>query len=229
MHAKIQAVYLPALAQFAAKQDVRYYLNGFLIEPAPKHIGGVYLVASDGHTCCVIHDPDGSSDGTYIMPVTPALVSHCKPHSDDVLGIKYLTFDGQMATLSDNTGPLLAEKCQPIDGQYPDWRKAMLPQMPLINDTVIRCIDLNPAYLSRIHAALKAMGIKKAASCPITIVPRDGNSPLFFPRTTGGHRMYFVIMAMRGAEDNIERLNWLTDLIPDQKEQPTTTQPEQTA
>lgn len=212
MHAKIQAVYLPALAQFAAKQDIRYYLNGFLIEPAPANIGGVFLVATDGHTGCFIHDPEGTSDGIYNMQVPRLLLGQCKP-GDEALGIKRVTFDGHMATVGDDTGPILAEKCLPIDGKFPDWRR-ILPAMPMNEGRLVSCIALNPSYLARGYAALKAMGIKKASSASIELFPGKykDSSTIFVPRTTDEHRIFFIIMPMRGGGDFPERMNWITGL-----------------
>ena len=50
----ISARYLPLLGEFRAKADARYYLEGIYIEP--HEADGAYLVATDGHRLCVIHD-----------------------------------------------------------------------------------------------------------------------------------------------------------------------------
>ncbi|WP_173496359.1 hypothetical protein [Shewanella sp. ISTPL2] len=65
--------YLAMLAAFVAKQDVRYYLNGFHVKPHPEN--GVILTATDGHTLVTIHDVEGVSDGEYIFPISKALLS----------------------------------------------------------------------------------------------------------------------------------------------------------
>ena len=197
MNATIQALYMPALAQFAGKNDIRLYLNGFIIEPAPENIGGVYLIATDGHTGCVVHDPKGSSDGIYIVQVPYRLASRCKPHKgkDHVKGDKLLTFDGKMATLSDSLGFIAAEKCEQIDGKVIDWRKAMLPKTAQeLTPTMV----LNSEYLARINTALMATGIWKCSWRGIRVIQQGAGSPvLFFPNSLDEHKIYFVVMGMR--------------------------------
>lgn len=61
MKTKFNIEYLPMLAAFAAKNDVRYFLNGFHVKPHPEK--GVILTATDGHCLINIHDEDGFSDG----------------------------------------------------------------------------------------------------------------------------------------------------------------------
>ncbi|MFB2682771.1 hypothetical protein [Shewanella mangrovisoli] len=72
MKTKFNIEYLPMLAAFAAKQDVRYYLNGFHVKPHPEK--GVILTATDGHCLVTIHDEDGFTDGDYIYPISKDLL-----------------------------------------------------------------------------------------------------------------------------------------------------------
>ncbi|WP_037427186.1 hypothetical protein [Shewanella sp. POL2] len=72
MKTKFNIEYLPMLAAFAAKQDVRYCLNGFHVKPHPEK--GVILTATDGHCLVTIHDEDGFSDGEYIYPISKELL-----------------------------------------------------------------------------------------------------------------------------------------------------------
>ena len=72
MKTKFNIEYLPMLAAFAAKQDARYYLNGFHVKPHPEK--GVILTATDGHCLVTIHDEDGFTDGDYIYPISKELL-----------------------------------------------------------------------------------------------------------------------------------------------------------
>jgi hypothetical protein len=220
MHATFRAIYLPALAKFVASRDVRAYLAGILIEPAPDHMGGVYLVAIDGHTACLIHDPEGSSDGIYIMETPHLLAGSCRPHSSKdirTLGEKMLTFDGSMATLSDKTGPICAEKCRPIKTgkQVPfDWRKALIPKMPMHEPAPFASVQINVEYLERCSQALRAMGqsIKAVGYFGCEIFPTQSNGKfVLVPKTLDNHRIYFVVMPMRN-DSKPEELNWLAML-----------------
>lgn len=78
IRAKFQARFLPMIAPFMAAQDIRYYLNGFLIERAER--GGVYLVATNGHALAAIHDPQGILEGeeSIIIRREPNLARACK-------------------------------------------------------------------------------------------------------------------------------------------------------
>lgn len=221
MKAKFQAIYLPALAQFVGKNDVRFYLNGFLIEPAPAEVGGVYLVATDGHTATVIHDPKGESDGIYIMPVPTRLLTCCKPYkkqSDIIFGDKMLSFDGFMATLSDVTGHLESVRCKPIDGKYPDWRR-ITPDLSVQRQPTdsmsapAQSVFINPAYIARCNAALAGMGIKpnRRPSIEFFTQARSSGELAVSPYTLDNHRMIFIIMPMRD-DSSKDRHNWMADL-----------------
>ena len=69
---KFQAKYLPMLAPFMAKNDIRYYLNGINVRPWGK---GVLLAATCGHTLGLVYDDKGKADGEYTVQVSPALVA----------------------------------------------------------------------------------------------------------------------------------------------------------
>ncbi len=69
--------YMPILGEFMAKDDFRFYLNGFHVKPHPSS-EGVILTATDGHRAVVIHDKEGHSDGEYILPISKALLSASK-------------------------------------------------------------------------------------------------------------------------------------------------------
>lgn len=80
MRVKFKKDYLPILAAFMAKQDVRYYLNGFHVKPHPEQ--GVILTATDGHRLVTIHDEEGLVDGEYIFPISKNLLAASKKRPD---------------------------------------------------------------------------------------------------------------------------------------------------
>jgi len=77
MKIKFKREYLSILAAFAAKDDVRYYLNGFHVKPHPEQ-RGVILTATDGHRLVAIHDEYGLADDQYILPITKELLAASK-------------------------------------------------------------------------------------------------------------------------------------------------------
>lgn len=111
---KTNAVLLAAAASLAAVNDVRYYLNGVCIEPAPQ--GGVLLIGCNGHALVCIHDANGYADDTYIV----------KPPKRAKLGKKTapeVEIDERGAHFADGV-TVPAER---IFGRFPDWR-AIVPK-----------------------------------------------------------------------------------------------------
>lgn len=54
--------------EFAAVNDPRFYLEGVCIQPSKS--GGVLIIASDGCTMLVLHDPCGRADKETILPLS---------------------------------------------------------------------------------------------------------------------------------------------------------------
>lgn len=123
--------YLPLLSRVAAKMDIRYYLNGIRVEPA--EIGGVYLVATNGHIMAIVHDAIGVFEGDpkeyASIRVTPGLVSACKSRDAKIYGSRVL-LDGKRLSLGPDFGhehvptELFVQAGDPIiHGSFPDWRR----------------------------------------------------------------------------------------------------------
>lgn len=147
-----------------AKKDIRYCLNGVLLE-----VSGLdtYFIGTDGNRMAITrfysadgHAVDTLPDGQYIIPGTDV---------DLMLKI----FDGK------NTSPLyitlsppgaeqtLAFKsygrkhvCSPVDGKYPDWRR-----VARINDQAksVPSFNVNAAYLAQGAKACGALSNKYGA------------------------------------------------------------------
>jgi hypothetical protein len=121
-------VYVKALSKFMAKNDVRYYLNGFNIKPHPK--GGVILTATNGHALVTIHDELGFSDAEYTMPLTKRFVVEAEKRRDlpsqSILGdgnqmiISYISLSETEEFILDETTGLYSEFANNINGKYPD-------------------------------------------------------------------------------------------------------------
>jgi hypothetical protein len=77
MKIKFKREYLVILSAFAAKDDVRGYLNGFHVKPHPDK-RGVILTATDGHRLVTIYDEYGLADDQYILPITKELLAASK-------------------------------------------------------------------------------------------------------------------------------------------------------
>lgn len=130
--ASISARYLPMIALFAAKQDIRYYLNGVYVCPAPEHLGGIYLVGTNGHVMAVIHDKEGTIEGaeSLIFRVTDGLVRACNARTT---WTKKVLITGDRVTVAhdfEGIGTDSETYVMPgrslIHGKFPKWQ-AVVP------------------------------------------------------------------------------------------------------
>lgn len=113
-----------------AQQDVRYYLNGLLLDVGAGLVKGV---ATDGHRLAMAHT-------TTAIPVTePTQAILPRKGAGELL--KLLSDDEEMldVTLGSNhirvTSPDFTFTSKLIDGRFPDYRKAI----PDRNDKIITC------------------------------------------------------------------------------------------
>lgn len=164
MKTKFNIQYLPMLAAFAAKQDVRYYLNGFHVKPHPEK--GVILTATDGHCLVTIHDEDGFSDGEYIYPINKELVKAAnKKHLPSIQNIfindgvamltsiydildTFTTFEA----LDTQERKLIThiEFINPIDARYPNAGKLFKSRLSDENLKPASTIGMDANLLSRL-------------------------------------------------------------------------------
>ena len=164
MKTKFNIEYLPMLAAFASKIDVRYYLNGFHVKPHPEK--GVILTATDGHCLVTIHDEDGFSDGDYIYPISKDLVKAAnKKHLPPIQNIfindgvamltsicdildTFTTFEA----LDAQARKLIAhiEFISPIDARYPNIGRVFKLRLSEENSKPTSTIGMNVNLLSRL-------------------------------------------------------------------------------
>lgn len=107
--------------QFAmAQQDVRYYLNGLLLEVKP---GRVRAVATDGHRlalCDAGFDSDSSVDVQVILPRKAVIeLSHVLSDSDNLVNVELSS--SHIRFQAGNT--MFTSKL--IDGRFPDYERVM--------------------------------------------------------------------------------------------------------
>jgi len=117
-----------AVLPFRAHEDVRYYLDGIMVEPCPT--GGCMIVATEGHRLAVIHSPAARADRPRILTVSKGLEEALAylPGRNSVRTVS-VPNEGARVLLCDNAGDeLYVQAGTPfIDGKYPEWRKVMPP------------------------------------------------------------------------------------------------------
>ena len=124
-----------ALLRFAAKADVRYYLNGVFFD----HAG--YAVATDGHRLLAVRVPAFDGDD-FIIPNNEAKAA---------LGLNKKAHE--MLITRELIGGI---KYTPIDGRFPEWRRIVPTETASGKPTFI-----NPDYLLDAMNAWHDMGLSK--------------------------------------------------------------------
>ena len=220
--AHVNPKYFAAMELFIGRLDVRYYLNGVRIEPHP--IKGAILVATDGHTMAVIHDPDGwCAEGIIVGDISKALIAACKRQGARrklfTKPEKLWICDGGAVVMAsaDATPPdspfnprsLHTSRIEIIDGKYPDWlsvvpaeRKTRKGPLPLVN----------PDYLVRMHNALAILAERsKTRHAALSLEAHDGTGMVVV--RTGelelGERFVGLIMSMHGEPPAMLLPDWL--------------------
>lgn len=125
MNNKLTAI-LGSLAALAPTNDVRYYLNGVLVEHDKE---GKHLVVTNGHYMVFATLRGALADCVDIPKDTRAIlpIGHLKPMLKAVgKGATSLTvIDESSATLYQDTGLDGTFEC--VDGRFPDWRRVNNP------------------------------------------------------------------------------------------------------
>lgn len=120
MKAKFSAHFLRWLHPYMADNDIRYYLNGFKIEP---HAGGVLLIATNGHRLLVCFDSEGDCSGEMIVRRPPStMITKCPT---ECVSVKEVVVDENRLILRhQHEGEIyVAPGKAIIEGHYPDWRR----------------------------------------------------------------------------------------------------------
>ncbi len=133
----------------APKSDVRYYLNGLLLEV--NYDGFVIVVGTDGHrmTVCLSATTGDTNEPFNIIVPHEVISNVLKVNKSSHVT---LVIDGDSHTL----GGL---PFTPVDGKYPDWRRTIPnddAQAPLV-------LSFNPSYMLDAHKSTAAYDEKTLA------------------------------------------------------------------
>ena len=163
--ARVNPKYFAAINLYASQNDIRYYLNGVCIEPHPEK--GVVIVATNGHTLGLIHDPDGFvTERMIVGSISKQLATACASKGTSRIGTKptalYISKDGAVVDCGDivegSINPFRQSvkhmsKIEIIDGLFPDYRKILPKKRERGN--VFPCI--NAKYLSQLNSAVSIL------------------------------------------------------------------------
>ena len=136
---EIKSGVLNAMLNLSGKKDIRYYLNGVMIE---AHENRLRLVATDGHVMGIYQDEIESNDSFRIV-IPNDIISKLDKKQTNVL-----SRDGDQWRI-DNIS------FAPIDGQYPDYMR-VLPKEPANKEMA----QFNPDFITRFSKVAKGFGFK---------------------------------------------------------------------
>lgn len=158
--ARINPAYFAAIALFAAKNDVRYYLNAVFVEPHPER--GAVIVATNGHIIGVLHDPEGFASKPIIVgDISKTLLSACAAKSGAIKGVRptalYLSEGGAVVAYGEiqegNIDPFGGNvthlsRITPLEAKYPNYRDVIekytrnpTPEFPEIQSRYMAIFD----------------------------------------------------------------------------------------
>jgi DNA polymerase-3 subunit beta len=217
--ARVNPKYFAAMNVFRAERDVRYYLEGIFIEPHP--VKGVILVATDGHTLSVIHDPDGWTAAPVIVGgISKKLISACASkgieHRMTVPKLLYISQQGAVVTgdsqVFDEVNPfgplaLHMSKIDIVDGKFPDWRRVV----GMKRDDVPAFPCVNAVYLARLEAVAKLLIPNHKYGQGIELIPA-GRAQSMICRFTSNdleNRFLALIMPMHNDAPKTPLPDWL--------------------
>lgn len=184
----VHAKAIAAAAICAAKDDVRYYLNGVYFEPCDT--GGVHVVATDGHRMLHILDPDGTCNAPVILAFDPQAVTKMKQARAE--RVKVSARDDEV--IAELTGIKHISYATRIDGTYPKWRAVVPATLP---ETSCPMIAIDGAYLADFGTIA---GLLDCSHSSMAIVNgEDPHRPVYvvFEKPRTGLRARGVLMPLK--------------------------------
>ena len=195
---------LKAASRFMANQDIRYYLNGLLIESNPMQSR---IVATDGHTLFASRDDakgDNAGSFTGIMPAdtVKAILAWKAPYKSANDAPVVLT------TSDDLAGEHRAEWCgnicifKLIDGKFPDYARVV----PTTLDAGISFFQ--PEYLLRCTKAAQDLNTSAKGMFAFKCAQDGTGIAVFSPQS------FAVIMPIKTTTADVADIAWAREPLP---------------
>lgn len=180
----IRASYARLAATCMGRYDIRYYLNGVMVEPRTE--GGAFIVGTDGHRLVAIIDKDAVCQQQTVLKLNTQTVAQLplvgSRTDTGEAQVKLVDFAGRPALLvSDNLGlPKCAQVQDPIieTGSsrfgYPRWR-TVLPDFEALD----KVIAADPFCLQYAAEALTAFSAGERMASIRTWQAKAGGAIVF--------------------------------------------------
>lgn len=151
-----------AVSVFAAKNDIRYYLNGVHVEVVK---GAAFLVATNGHAMAwARHEVEGADDGVVFVPQAAfSLISKAKALGSFTVSL------GPTGTVEVRVGGNTLRVEDVEHYRYPDWRRIVpdLDWADLGNGG--QTPSVSATYLAALVKAGKALGRSRPSNDAIRL------------------------------------------------------------
>lgn len=186
--------------QFAAKQDIRYYLNGVNVEPAAG--GGALITATDGHRLTQVHDREATNVEPMIISLDKASQAALKRGTWVSTDID----DKRVAILNSDDMPIhLQIEQYKIEAKFPDWRRVLGERKDWVQGIGG---NFNVSYLADVVRLIESVTEKSAYSHRtgvsfFTKHDAEGNRSMndsFLFIIDGRVQAWGLVMPMRGTE-----------------------------
>jgi hypothetical protein len=181
---------LKAAQHFQAKGDIRFYLNGILVDPAG------FIAAINGR---VLFKCESEEAATLSAPLIIELYGNIPAHAFHA-DFAFAGPDTGVVTFRDGGGASVnskgcrGRKCMIgfgiIDGKFPDIQKAM----PVGEPVAVSAIGINTDYVALISKANKALGCSLPGG---TFVFRGAEAGIEVKLMTPHYNAVAIIMPMR--------------------------------
>lgn len=201
---KFNRKYVPLVAPFVARADIRYYLNGIHVESA-KDRDGVYVVGCDGHRLTIAYDREGVLEGDdgkgVTMRMPSAFVSACRARSPVPLMVVAQDNRVSVGVDFDNAHGDLETYVMPgkpwVEGNYPDIHR-VLPSW----------IDLNPGFCSQVDPRYLADFVTLSKSGGVSFWQTNPSDPIVVQHTAHPE-LLSILMPRRSDERDLNTLKSL--------------------
>lgn len=192
---------LKAAAYFSAAKDIRFYLNGILIESTPMQ---TRVVATDGHALfCARDDAKGDNVDSFVGIVPNDTIKQILTWKAPYKGAADLPVvittaeTEQRAEWCGNTAVFKL-----LDGKFPDYAR-VVP-----TDVSGEAAHFNPELLIRCKKAAEALGTRSAGFYAFK-QGGEGSAIAVFSTES-----FAVIMPMRGEKADVADVAWAREPLP---------------
>lgn len=194
----------------AAATDIRYYLNGILVEPRAD--GGVFIVGTDGHTLIAVIDESGTcSRAVLLTPNQDTVRKLPRINSKGDTGEARLELtefrSGHGLLLCDHLGlpchMQVTDACGDLAAMFPLWRK-VLPNFGELKAGAQATLD--PHYVARVLAAFSGSTHRRSGWPMLRPFQAVAHGSITYQIV--GHE-YAVLLVMPINDDQSHRDQWI--------------------